>query len=210
MGRAYPRFLLSKSTQAKSKGTFIIHTLDPVFIAEPAFNEIRQIIDVHVVEVYQQGTFYFDKATQIADKEIPTWWKYSGIHDSCEPADKIISKLQKLDFLKRKESDYSIEEAQEVIKIVFPNKANAYNKNITSYGLKHCLERISQLFISENINKYCSNNTLKHALKLQGFKTKEDGPGSPNVIANISEKDLNIIEPIGFYRINNFGTTESF
>ena len=210
MGRAFPRFLLSKSTQPKSKGTFIIHTLDPAFIAEPTFNEIRQIIDIHIVEVWQQGTYYSDKAREIADKEIPNWWKYSGIHDSCDPRDQVISKLSKLDFLRNVREHFTVEEAQQVIRIIFPNKAKNFYRGSTSYGIKHDFERISEMFNSDGIAKYCGNDVIKTALKLEGFKTKEEAPNSPNIFANLVEQEVKLIQSFGYYRVNHFNALETF
>lgn len=210
MGRAIPRFLLSKSTQSKSKGTFIIHTLDPQFIAEPEFDEIRQIIDCHIVEVFQGGTLYSDKAREIADKEIPTWWRYSGIHDSSDLRDKIIASLSKFVFLSNVEKEFTVEEAQEVLRIIFPTKAKNLNRSVDSYGIKHDFERISMLFNSGGKKKYCNNETIKKALAKEGFRTKQDSEGSPNVVANISEAELKLIRKIGFYRVNNIHGAEPF
>ncbi len=209
MGRAYPRFLLSKSTQSKSKGTFIVHTLEPQFIAEPQFNDVRQLIDLHVIEVFKEGTFYRDQANEIAAKEIPNWWKFSGIHDSCDPRDKLIAGLSKLTFISNYREHF-VEEAREVIKLAFPTKAKNLNHDVTTYGIKHDFERISTLFIKTDSTKYCSNDTIKKALELEGFKTKVEEPGSPNLIANLAEAELNRFRKIAFYSANNRGTIGSF
>ncbi len=210
MGRAYPRFLLSKSTQAKSKGTFIIHTLNPAFIAEPEFNEIRQIVGVHIVEVFEKGTFYYDKAREIAYKEIPNWWKYSGIHDSYDSRDKIISGLSKLLFLNDRSKEFTVEEAREVLKIVFPTKAKNFCHEVTTYGIKHDFERISSLFNKSGDTKSCNNETIKEGLVLEGFNTKEQSPNSPNLIANLADAEVNRLRKMSFYRINNLTATDSF
>jgi hypothetical protein len=203
MGRAYPRFLLCKSTQPKSKGTFIIHTTDPQFIAEPEFNDARQIVSVHVIEAFQQGTFYYSKACEIADKEIPTWWKFSGIHDSCDSRDKLIASLAKLSFISNYREHYTIEEAREVIKVAYPTRAKNIYHGVNTYGIKHDFERISTLFNKSGQSKYCSNDTVIKALELEGFKTKLEEPGSPNFIANFSESEVNRMRKIGFYCVNN-------
>ena len=211
MARTYPRFLLSKASQSKSKGTFIIHTLEPPFIAEPLFNDLRQIIDVNILKVWEEDLLPFVKAGEIAEKEIPKWWKYSGIHDSSDPRDQLISKLSKLDFLRDYHSAFTVEEAQEVIKIVFPTKAKNFYHGSNSYGLKHNFERLSMLFISGLYkNKYCSNDTIKSALINEGFRTKQDSPNSPNIVANICEAEIKIIRKFGYYRVNNMANSEAF
>lgn len=211
MKRSYPRFLLSKSTQTKSKGIFIIHTLEPAFIAVPTFNQIRQIEYVDVIKVWPEGFKYLDEARVIAKQEIPKWWRYSGIHDSYDPIDKIITQLQKLDFLRTGPSPhYTIDQAQEVIRIIFPRKTDNFFHDRTSYGLKHDLEAISQLFNDKDLYKYCGNDVLKQALINEGFKIKESFPGSPNVIVNISQHDVHMIESLAYYRVNNFNKTESY
>jgi hypothetical protein len=200
MGRYFPRFLLSRSTQAKSKGTFIIHTLDPGFIAEPTFDEARRIIDIHVVHVFEQGTFYQEKAKEIAEKEIQKWWKYSGIHDSCDPRDRLISKLSALSFLRDNSSQFTVDQATEVIKILYPTKAKRLNTDVSSYGIKHDLERLSLLFLPGLSTKYCSNDTIKEAFAKEGFKHSSDGP---NEFYNISEKECHLVRKIAFYLVNN-------
>jgi hypothetical protein len=206
MGRAYPRFLLSKSTQAKSKGTFVIHTLDPQFIGELSFNDARQITDVHVIEAFHQGTYYYNKACEIAEKEIPNWWKYSGIHDSCDLRDKLIAGLSKLPFITNYKEHFTVEEAREIMKIAYTGRAKNLYYDVNTYGIKHDFERISTLFNKTGQSKYCSNDTIKEALELEGFKTKTDKTGSPNLIANFVESEVNRLRKIGFYSVNNQST----
>lgn len=210
MGRAYPRFLLSKSTQSKSKGTFIVHTLDPQFVAEPEFNDARQIIGVHVIQAFQQGTHYYNKACEIAEKEIPNWWKFSGVHDSCDPRDKLIAGLARLPFMSNYREHFTVEEAREVLRIAYPTKAKNLFHDVNTYGIKHDFERISTLFNKSEHTKYCSNDTIKEALELEGFKTKVDSPGSPNLIANFAESEVNRFRKIAFFSINNSETIGSF
>lgn len=210
MGRQFPRFLLCNSSTAKSKGLFIVHSLEPRFIAIPEFSEGRGIQDCRVIEVWSDGYNKYDgKVLQVVE-EIPNWWKYSGIHESNDPRDKVISGLSKLKFLKDSSTHFTIEQVQEVIKIVFPTKAKRVNDSRSSYGLKHDVERISSIFISRHSNKYCSNDTLKEAMANEGFKATKEDPNSPNEHYNISEKELNIISKLGFNRINNYTESESF
>lgn len=200
MGRSYPRFLLSRSTQGKSKGTFIIHTLDPGFIAEPAFDDARRIIDIEVIKVFENGTYYEDKALEIAKTEVPKWWRYSGIHDSADPRDRIVSKLSTLFFLSDESQPFTIEEAQETIRILFPTKANKIYNLTTSYGIKHHLERLSMMFNPKSSSKYCGNDVIKEAFKREGFDHKVDGQ---NECYNILEKEYKRVSKMAFQIVNN-------
>jgi hypothetical protein len=200
MGRSYPRFLLSKSTKAKSKGTFIIHTLDPAFLAEPFFDDARRLIDISVIDIFgNNGTYYWEKARAIASNEIPDWWKYCGIHESTDKRDILLSKLSSLSFLRNSE-EYTVEDVYEMIKIIYPTKAKRIYKQIDSYGIKHDFERISTLLLSTIGKKYCTNDTVKAAFSIAGFESISDGP---NEHYNISEGESNLIRKIGLFAVNN-------
>jgi hypothetical protein len=82
MARQHPRFLLSSSTTGKSKGFFIIHTLEPRFIATPEFNEGRNIEECRVLDVWSEGFDKWHPDVREALEEVNNWWKYSRIHDS--------------------------------------------------------------------------------------------------------------------------------
>jgi len=210
MGRKYPRFLLCNTTTGKSKGTFIIHTLEPQFICKPEFTDGRGIEDVWILEIWSDGFDRFSPEVVQAKEDINDWWRYSGIHDSPDPRDKVISGLSKLDFLKDATTHYTVEQAQEVIKIIFPSRAKSINTTKTSYGLKHDLERLSGMFLSGDRRKYCSNDTLKEAMKNEGFHSRQDGPNSPNEFYNITEKELNLMRKLTFYRANHSFKGETF
>ncbi len=204
MGRQFPRFLLCSSINAKSKGVFIIHSLEPRFICKPVFNKGRLLGDCDVLDIWTEGVHKYSIEVSNVIDDLRKWWRYSGIHESSNPKDQIISKLSKLDFLRDADNHFTLEEAQEVVKIIFATKAKNINTSRSSYGLKHDFERLSRMFLSGSRSKYCSNDILKDAMKKEGFNSKLDSPNSPNEFYNISEKELNMIDDIATFIANNY------
>src|SRR5690349_17680489 len=114
MGRQFPRFLLCTSSTAKSKGVFVIHTLEPRFICKPVFNKGRLLEDYDVLDVWTEGVHkYSIEVSKVLD-DLGKWWQNSGIHESSDPKDQLISKLSRLDFLRDADKHFTVEEVQEV------------------------------------------------------------------------------------------------
>lgn len=191
MGKQFPRFLISNATNTKNKGLFIIHTLPPKFICKPIFDAKRNIQDLTAIEMFNEEDepLKHVKAYEVLE-DMRDWYRYSGVHQSDNVEDKIVSEMHKLDFLKDEQlTPFTVEQVQSVIRIIFPTKAKTIYQGSSSYGLKHFMEHISQTMLGKGrINKYCSNDTLKKAFELEGFKHKEEGP---NRCYNILASEIN-------------------
>ena len=176
MAKKFPRFLISDPTNVKEKGPFIIHTLEPQFICKPEFDDKRNVVDFRILEVFGSSPSH-SEADEIA-KEIPLWYRHSGIHQSSNTADKIFSEISKCEFVKNYQEHYTVEEASTIVSILFPTKAKAIYEGSSSYGLKHLLEHLSRTILNTKygVKKYCSNDTIIKAFELQGFRMKEYGP----------------------------------
>jgi hypothetical protein len=191
MGRKYPRFLYSEALNTKSEGPFIIHTLPPRFITKPEFDKQRNLTDFALIDNWDNAETITRWAIQ---EEMRKWFYFSGRQYSQHPKDKILVQLAACEFIKDYHTNYSVEQAAEIVSICFPTKTKTINDHHSSYGLKHLLERISSIFISINMNrKYCSNDTMKAAFDYHGFKSVADGP---NCSYNISEKDFENINEL--------------
>ncbi len=191
MGKQFPRFLISNATNTKTKGSFIIHTLPPKFICKPIFDAKRNLIDLTAVEMFNEEDheFKYVKSNGVLN-DMREWYKYSGLHQSDNAEDKILSEVHNLKFLSEQElKPFTVEQVQSVIKIIFPTKAKTIYNGSSSYGLKHFMEHISQTILGRGrINKYCSNDTLKEAFEIENFKHKEEGP---NRYYNILASEIN-------------------
>jgi hypothetical protein len=187
MARKYPKFLWSDPTNIKSEGPFIIHTQRPRFIAKPHLDERRDLYHTSILEVWDESTLEVD--VKKIEREIPRWFNESGRFQSNNPDDVVICGLSKLDFLKIKDDDFSVVEAQQVIRILFPIKTKVIFQGTHSYGLKHRLELISSHFGQLGKRKFCSNETIIKAFESEGFKLSWEGT-NPNPRFNIRKTDL--------------------
>lgn len=200
MGRSIPRFLLSHVSNTKTKGTFIVHTLDPGFVAEIVLDEARQIQEIEIIKVFESGSYYKEEARSIADQQIRDWWKYSGMSLSCDPRDKIISKLSSFAFLKDNSTEFSVDEAREMIRVAYPTKAKRIYSEVNSNGIKHDFERISGLFLKGATKKYCTRQTVEEAFAKEGFEVRTESDGNT---FNISEKECSRFRKLCFFIANN-------
>lgn len=191
MGKEFPRFLISNATNTKNKGPFIIHTLAPKFICKPLFDTKRRLYDLTSIEMFnpEDNALKHVKAHEVL-RDMQEWYRYSGIHQSDNQEDKILSEMDALRFLSEEQLiDFTVDQVQSIIRVIFPTKAKNIYYGSSSYGLKHFMEHISQSVLQKGgINKYCSNDTLKEAFELEGFKHKEDGP---NRYYNILASEIN-------------------
>lgn len=191
MGKQFPRFLISNATNTKTKGPFIIHTLPPKFICKPLFDGKRNIIDLTAIEMFndEDNVLKHVNAHSVFD-EMREWYRFSGIHQSDNAEDKLLSDVYNLEFLRNEAlSDFTVEQVRDVIKIIFPTKAKGIYPGTSSYGLKHFMEHISQTMLGKGrVNKYCSNDVLKEAFELENFKHVQEGP---NRYYNILASELN-------------------
>ena len=188
MKKQFPRFLFSDPTNVKEKGPYIIHTLEPQFICMPEFDKKRHVIDCRVLEIFDKK-FSLPHVWPIL-KEIPEWYKYSGIHQSTNIEDRLVSEVDNCEFLKEYTTHYTVDEARKIIKILFPTKAKRIYEGSSSYGFKHLLEHVSQTVLDKGrmYSKYCSNNTMIEAFELEEFKMKEQGP---NRYMNLLASEVN-------------------
>lgn len=188
MAKQFPRFLISNATNTKTKGPFIIHTLSPKFICKPIFDHKRNLIDLTAIEMFNEedNALKHGKAYDVL-KDMREWYKYSGLHQSDNAEDKILSEVHNLKFMRDEElKPFTVEQVQAIIKIIFPTKAKTIYNGSSSYGLKHFMEHISQTILGKGrTNKYCSNDTLKEAFEIENFKYKEEGPNRHyNILAS--------------------------
>lgn len=72
------------------------------------------------------------------------------------------------------------------------SQTRAFNKRITSYGLKHIIENALAVESGRQID-YISNGTLILAMYDYGFKIKRINIDSPNCYFNVSTKSVNDI-----------------
>jgi hypothetical protein len=91
---------------------------------------------------------------------------------------------------------FTVDQAREVIRIVFPTRTKNINTNHSSYGIKHLFERLTSYIGGEGRHKYCSNQTIKEAMRLEGFQVYEQ-QGTPNHFYNISEADYKAVDLMG-------------
>ncbi len=190
MGRKYPRFLYCDAVNTKNEGPFIIHTLPPRFICKPEFDRKRNIIDIKQVDDWGESSF--SERYGVYD-DLRTWFNFSGRQSSAHPKDRLHTQLASFDFLKDSSNNFTVEQAIAVIDVCFPTKNKNINENHSSYGLKHLMERISEMYTEGDNRKYCSNDTTKEAFEKQGFQFVTKGP---NCWYNISEKDYNNINEL--------------
>lgn len=188
MGKQFPRFLISNATNTKVKGPFIIHTFQPKFICKPLFDPKRNLIDITSIEMFcpEDNELKYVNAHSVFN-EMREWYKFSGLHQSDNAEDRLLSEVHSLKFLNDEElKPYTVEQVQTVIGIIFPSKAKNIYYGSSSYGLKHLMEHISQTILGKGrVNKYCSNDILKAAFELEGFKCRDDGPNEHyNILAS--------------------------
>lgn len=186
MARKYPKFLWSNPTNAKSDGPFIVHTQEPRFLAKAHFDEQRNFHSISILEMWDDTYGSFDPEVQEIKEEIFNWFEYSGRSMSIHPNDKIVWAITRLEYLKENQVDFTVDQAREVVRILFPTVSKTIYKANSSYGFKHLLERISGS-INKGNRKYCSNDTMIEAFKLEGFKLVMDGP---NAFMNLSTKEV--------------------
>jgi len=191
MAKQFPRFLISNATNTKTKGPFIVHTLPPKFICKPLFDAKRNLVDLTSIEMFNEedNAQKYENAHGVLD-DMKEWYKYSGMHQSDNAEDKVLSDIQKLTFLNDDAlTPFTVEQVQEVIRIILPSKAKTIYNGSSSYGLKHLMEHISQTVLGKGrINKYCSNDILKDAFEIENFRHNQEGP---NRYYNILASELN-------------------
>lgn len=193
MARKYPKFLWSNPTITKSSGHFIIHTQNPRFIAKPHFDQKRWLYDTVIVEIWEND--YDSSELLEVQKEIITWFNESGRIHSVDPDDKLICGLTQLEFLKNTREHFTVEQAQAVIRVIFPTKARNIYHSSSSYGLKHLFERISRFNDRHRAWKYCSNYTLIKAMELEGFRSVKT-TDTVNPHFNLSSKEVKTVQRI--------------
>jgi hydroxymethylpyrimidine pyrophosphatase-like HAD family hydrolase len=186
MARKYPKFLWSNPTNAKSDGPFIVHTQEPRFLAKPYFDEQRKFNSISILEMWDNTYGPFDREVQEVKEEIYNWFEHSGRSISIHPDDKVIWEISRLGYLKENKVEFTVDQAREIVRILFPTKPKTVYKTSSSYGFKHLLECISGS-INKGNRKYCSNDTMIEAFKLEGFKQVMDGP---NAFMNLSAKEV--------------------
>ncbi|WP_256009465.1 hypothetical protein [Desertivirga xinjiangensis] len=177
MARKFPKFLWTNPDNSKSEGPFLIHSQEPRFIAKPKFTEQRFMHEVSIIEMWDDSCGPFDPQVEEIKEEIIKWFNYSGRGTSIHPDDKIIWAISKLPFLKDNETEFSVDNARELIRILFPSQAKTIYQTSSSYTFKHLFERISS-YVSKGRYKYCGNDTMITAFELEGFKLRMDGPNA--------------------------------
>ncbi|MDB5012824.1 MAG: hypothetical protein JWQ25_1026 [Daejeonella sp.] len=186
MARKYPKFLWSNPTNIKSEGPFIVHTQKPRFLAKPYFDNQRNLHSISVLEMWDEDYEPFDSKVLEVQQEIYIWFDHSGRSISIHPHDNIIWEISRLEFLKDNRVEFTVEQAREIVRILFSTKPKGIYKTSSSYGFKHLMERISG-FINKGNRKYCSNDTMIEAFKMEGFRQVMEGP---NAYMNLSAKDV--------------------
>lgn len=187
MARKYPKLLWSNPSNTKSSGPFVVHTQYPRFIAKPHFDEKRNLIDTSIIEIWEKESTQID--TWEIQKGIPMWFNESGRYQSIHEDDKLICGLSRLEFLKENSGHYTVEEARQVLQVLFPVKATTIYHGSSSYGLKHLLEHISGAFGIRHNYKYCGNDTMIKAFEQEGFRSVYED-GSPNPHFNITKTEV--------------------
>jgi hypothetical protein len=71
-------------------------------------------------------------------------------------------------------------------------KTEKVTKYITSYGLKHLVEKLLAIETNNKVS-YVTNEELTEAMVLAGFKAQKTWNGSPNFHFNVSKKSLNTV-----------------
>ena len=74
MARAYPRFLFSNPKDTKSPGPFVIHLLEPRFIARVEVIERPHLYNLHLLECFDREVLETDPEFEAA-----TIWFYAQI-----------------------------------------------------------------------------------------------------------------------------------
>jgi len=80
MAREYPRFLFSNPQNTKSKGPFVVHTMEPRFIVRvetaPSFgNKYLSTNDGKLVLIFLDGVDYTDALHKITDDLFKWFYK---------------------------------------------------------------------------------------------------------------------------------------
>ena len=139
MGKQFPRFLISNATNTKTKGPFIIHTLPPKFICKPLFDGKRNLIDLTAIEMFNEedNSLKHVKAYDVLE-EMREWYKYSGVHQSDNAEDKMLSEVHNLKFLSDEElKPFTVEQVQAIIRIRFTTNEKTIYHGSSSFALKH-------------------------------------------------------------------------
>ena len=111
---------------------------------------------------------------------------------SIHPLDQILYAISRLAFLKENHTEFDVEQVRELVRILFPTKTKTIYKTSSSYGFKHLMERVSRS-INKGEPKYCSNDIMIEAFRLEGFKLTMDGP---NAYMNLSTKEVKIAKTL--------------
>lgn len=127
-----------------------------------------------------------DSEVDEVKEEIFQWFNHSGRGTSIHHDDKIVWAIFRLEYLKDNHTEFTIDNAREVIRILFPTKARRLYVTSSSYAFKHLLDRISS-YVGKGRYKYCSNDTIIKAFELEGFEIQMDGP---NACMNLSAKEV--------------------
>lgn len=186
MARKYPKFLWSNPTNSKSEGPFIVHTQEPRFLAKPHFDDRRNFHSISVLELWTEGYDHYDQEVLDVQQELFKWFDNSGRSMSIHPLDQILYAVSRLTFLKESQTEFEVEQVRELVRILFPTKTKTTYNTSSSYGFKHLMERISRS-INKGKPKFCDNETIIEAFRLEGFKLTMDGP---NAYMNLSTKEV--------------------
>lgn len=182
------RFALCEGTSGKSTEQVIVHQQEPQFRAKAEFDEQRKITSCKLLEMICSTE---EKAwAYVAMKEIPKWYEVYGIHQSKNADDKVIAGVMKMDFLKDTHRHFTIEQAREMIRVLFPRKNKRLYKNGRTPGVKHLFESVSLVY-NGNPNgcyKYCSKTVLEVAFTLEGFRYLDN---TGNYAVNLVADDVN-------------------
>lgn len=103
-------------------------------------------------------------------------------------AQRLKSALSKVDISYDHRTEFTVEEVEKVIAVLFPKRSEKLYRKATSYGFKHVMERISELFNDSGIPKYCNNRTFISAMQNAGFRAEPEIKGSPNYFFNIETR----------------------
>lgn len=198
MGRRFPTYLLSIADDVKNPGIFVTRTIDPVYVAKiHDFGKLKSQIKIEFIEFFNEDFLETiepenqSKTIKFIHKHLINWYynERKKVNNITYQSKEVLRlRIEQFSFMEN-QIPFTVEEARQLIRIAFPNKLKTINKNHSSYGLKHLLERISRRF---GQGKYCSNDTLKEAFLLEGFKSEE--ASTLNLWFNISERDYDLIE----------------
>lgn len=190
MTQKYPKFLLGGKPKKKSDDLYVIHTQNPRFISKLTFGSKRNIIGIVFLDVWDR-TEHIEKVRRMYEPILKDWFEESGRSLSNHEDDKLITSLLGLSFITFKDSAYSIDEIRHVIRAVFPIKSGKINLMTSSYQVKHLFEGIARYF-GDNRKKYCSNEILIKAFKLEGFEIRQSAD-NPNANFNLRKQDVDRI-----------------